>query len=192
MHTHASQVHYKEFAPACLSYASPGTAGSSCAAHSPQSTSSACGEAGACDTLPGCDVSSPGCSGASGPSGAAGTAIVLVHGYGGGVFAWRHVMEALALQCQCRVVAFDRPGFGLTARPSITAEQRGGPHNPYALDNQVELMMQLCAQLGIRRVLLVAHADACLMALRCGGCAGLSRQGAARPCRAGSKRWRAA
>ena len=39
-------------------------------------------------------------------------AVVLVHSFGGGVFAWRHVMEALALQCGCRVVAFDRPAFG--------------------------------------------------------------------------------
>lgn len=41
-----------------------------------------------------------------------GIAVVLVHGFGGGVFAWRHVMEPLAMQCQCRVVAFDRPAFG--------------------------------------------------------------------------------
>ncbi len=39
-------------------------------------------------------------------------AIVLVHGFGAGVFAWRHVMEPLAYQCQCRVLAFDRPAFG--------------------------------------------------------------------------------
>ena len=30
---------------------------------------------------------------------------------------------------------------------------------------QAELMMQLCSQLGLRRVLLLAHADACLLAL---------------------------
>lgn len=38
--------------------------------------------------------------------------IMLIHGFGGGVFAWRHIMEPLAIQCQCRVVAFDRPAFG--------------------------------------------------------------------------------
>jgi pimeloyl-ACP methyl ester carboxylesterase len=41
-----------------------------------------------------------------------GVAIVLIHGFGAGVFCWRHIMEALAMQCHCRVVAFDRPGFG--------------------------------------------------------------------------------
>jgi pimeloyl-ACP methyl ester carboxylesterase len=40
------------------------------------------------------------------------TAIVLLHGFGGGVFAWRHVLEPLAAAVGVRVVAFDRPGFG--------------------------------------------------------------------------------
>ena len=40
------------------------------------------------------------------------TGIVLVHGFGAGVFAWRHIMQPLAQKCSCRVVAFDRPGFG--------------------------------------------------------------------------------
>jgi len=38
--------------------------------------------------------------------------LVLVHGFGGGVFQWRHLMEGLALRTQARVVAFDRPAFG--------------------------------------------------------------------------------
>ena len=43
--------------------------------------------------------------------------IVLVHGFGGGVFSWRHVMGVLARQVGCTVAAFDRPGWGLTSRP---------------------------------------------------------------------------
>lgn len=39
-------------------------------------------------------------------------AIVLVHGFGGGVFSWRHVMQPLADAAGIRVVALDRPGFG--------------------------------------------------------------------------------
>ena len=38
--------------------------------------------------------------------------IVLVHGFGGGVFSWRHIMQPLADQCGVRVITFDRPGFG--------------------------------------------------------------------------------
>lgn len=38
--------------------------------------------------------------------------ILLVHGFGGGVFAWRHLLQPLADAVGVRVVAFDRPGFG--------------------------------------------------------------------------------
>lgn len=51
-------------------------------------------------------------AGGAGASAGSSVGILLVHGFGGGVFAWRHVMEALAMQCHCRVVAFDRPAFG--------------------------------------------------------------------------------
>jgi len=40
------------------------------------------------------------------------TGVVLIHGYGSGVFTWRHIMWPLARQCRCRVIAFDRPAFG--------------------------------------------------------------------------------
>jgi len=40
------------------------------------------------------------------------TGIVLIHGYGGGAFSWRHVLGPLARSTGCRVIAFDRPAFG--------------------------------------------------------------------------------
>jgi hypothetical protein len=55
-----------------------------------------------------------GLEGAFGPGveAACDCAVVLVHGFGGGVFAWRHLMQPLAAAVGARVVAFDRPGFG--------------------------------------------------------------------------------
>lgn len=41
-----------------------------------------------------------------------GTAILLVHSFGGGAFSWRHLMQPLADACGLPVLAFDRPGFG--------------------------------------------------------------------------------
>ena len=38
--------------------------------------------------------------------------ILLVHGFGAGAFAWRHIMQPLADAAGCRVLAFDRPAFG--------------------------------------------------------------------------------
>ena len=95
------RVHYKEVWPSGL------LSGSRCQAGSASPGSSASSDADG--------ASVGGSASASGSGGGAwdsGTGIVLVHGFGGGVFAWRHIMEALALQCQCRVVAFDRPAFG--------------------------------------------------------------------------------
>ena len=39
-------------------------------------------------------------------------AVVLIHGFGAGCFAWRLIMPHLAQKLGCRVYAFDRPGFG--------------------------------------------------------------------------------
>lgn len=67
-------------------------------------------------------------------------AVVLVHGFGGGVFSWRHVMGVLAHQVGCMVVAFDRPGWGLTSRPRKKEwEDRKFP-NPYELESQVSYL----------------------------------------------------
>lgn len=63
--------------------------------------------------------------------------IVLVHGFGGGVFSWRHVMGVLARQVGCTVAAFDRPGWGLTSRPRRKDWEDKEMPNPYKLDTQV-------------------------------------------------------
>lgn len=42
-------------------------------------------------------------------------AFILLHGFGASTFSWRHIMEPLAEYG--RVIAYDRPGFGLTSRP---------------------------------------------------------------------------
>ena len=39
--------------------------------------------------------------------------MVLVHSFGGGAFSWRHVLQPLANRTGRRVVALDRPGFGV-------------------------------------------------------------------------------
>ena len=40
---------------------------------------------------------------------------ILLHGFGASTFSWREVMAPLAEAGQ--VIAYDRPGFGLTERP---------------------------------------------------------------------------
>lgn len=63
--------------------------------------------------------------------------IVLVHGFGGGVFSWRHVMGVLARQTGCKVAAYDRPGWGLTSRLRAEDWEEKELSNPYKLEIQV-------------------------------------------------------
>lgn len=92
--------------------------------------------------------------------------IVLVHGFGGGVFSWRHVMGVLARQVGCTVAAFDRPGWGLTSRPHQKDWEVNHLPNPYKLDNQVDLLLSFCAEMGFSSVILVGHDDGGLLALK--------------------------
>lgn len=93
------RVHYKEVWPSGMLNSGGGGGGRSSGSPGASRSSSSSDGGGSAGS-------------GSGGNDLSGTGIVLVHGFGGGVFAWRHVMEALALQCQCRVVAFDRPAFG--------------------------------------------------------------------------------
>lgn len=78
------------------------------------------------------------------------TAFVLLHGFGASTFSWHPVAEELAGTLP--VVAFDRPGFGLTERP---LDWTGA--DPYAPDTQADLTIALMDELSIERAVLVGH-----------------------------------
>ncbi|KAL3375392.1 hypothetical protein AABB24_006732 [Solanum stoloniferum] len=92
--------------------------------------------------------------------------IVLVHGFGGGVFSWRNVMGVLAQQVGCAVTAFDRPGWGLTSRPFRTDWEKNHLPNPYTIDAQVDMLLSFCSEMGFTSVVLVGHDDGGLLALK--------------------------
>ncbi|XP_076929682.1 uncharacterized protein LOC143594191 [Bidens hawaiensis] len=92
--------------------------------------------------------------------------IVLVHGFGGGVFSWRHVMGELSRHVNCVVVAFDRPGWGLTSRPRRDEWESNNLPNPYMLDAQVDMLLSFCKEMGLSSVVLVGHDDGGLLALK--------------------------
>ena len=75
-----------------------------------------------------------------------GAPILLVHGFGGSTFGWRHVMPLLA--AGHRVVAVDVPGFGFSDRsPSLVLSQ----------GRQAERMVSLLDHLGIARAVVIGH-----------------------------------
>lgn len=91
--------------------------------------------------------------------------IILIHGFGGGVFSWRHIMGPLARQTGQPVVAFDRPGWGLTSRPGRAEWEEKKMSNPYELNTQVNLLFSFCREMGFSSVVLVGHDDGGLLAL---------------------------
>lgn len=78
--------------------------------------------------------------------------VILLHGFGASVYSWRAVSETMA--DHWRVIAFDRPAFGLTDRP-LPAVWQG--ENPYSFNSQVELTIALMDALKIGQAILIGH-----------------------------------
>lgn len=77
--------------------------------------------------------------------------MVLMHGFGASTFSWRKVIAPLSKHAE--VIAYDRPGFGFTERPT---EWKGA--NPYSFEGNFELLDALIAKYGKNRnVVLVGH-----------------------------------
>ncbi|MCX8068840.1 MAG: alpha/beta hydrolase [Anaerolineae bacterium] len=85
-------------------------------------------------------------------------AFLLLHGFAASTFSWREVMEPMAEWGT--VVAFDRPGFGLTERPM----EWEGP-SPYGPEAQAALTVGLMDALGIERTVLVGNSAGGALAL---------------------------
>jgi pimeloyl-ACP methyl ester carboxylesterase len=86
--------------------------------------------------------------------------VVLLHGFAASVFSWRKVMEPLSEAGM--VVAFDRPGFGLTERP---VPGDWGGESPYSSEAQADLTVAVLDELGIDRAVLVGHSAGGTIAL---------------------------
>jgi pimeloyl-ACP methyl ester carboxylesterase len=76
---------------------------------------------------------------------AEGPTLVLLHGFPGSSFDWRHVMAALAPRW--RMLTCDLLGFGLSAKPD----------RRYSLFEQADLVEELLAARGVTRAALLAH-----------------------------------
>jgi pimeloyl-ACP methyl ester carboxylesterase len=71
--------------------------------------------------------------------------VLVLHGFPTCSFDWRHVLPVLGQRR--RVVLFDFPGFGLSAKP----DQR------YSIRRQADVAEAVCAALGLVRIALVTH-----------------------------------
>ncbi|MEX1253874.1 MAG: alpha/beta fold hydrolase [Dehalococcoidia bacterium] len=87
-----------------------------------------------------------------------GEAVVLIHGWNGSTFNYRHAIPELAQHF--RVVALDLKGYGYSERPK---------HGEYTLASQVELVRGLMDRLGVERVHVVGHSMGGDIAMRFAG-----------------------
>jgi pimeloyl-ACP methyl ester carboxylesterase len=88
-------------------------------------------------------------------------AIVLIHGFGASTFSWREVLKPLS--SFGRVVAYDRPAFGLTSRP-MPGEWEG--ESPYSFQAQISLLLSFLERVNISEVVLVGHSAGGAVALQ--------------------------
>lgn len=88
--------------------------------------------------------------------------MILLHGFGASVFSWNRVMKPLAEVTGSKVVAFDRPAFGLTSRvfpfqhPTPDAENKK-PLNPYCTAFSVLATLYFVDFLAAEKAILVGY-----------------------------------
>jgi pimeloyl-ACP methyl ester carboxylesterase len=91
--------------------------------------------------------------------------LVLIHGSFLSLYSWRNVLQPLAQHG--KVIAFDRPAFGLTSRPLPRPQDHSNPYSPEA---QADVIIALLDRLGIQQAVLVGSSaggtTAILAALR--------------------------
>ena len=92
-------------------------------------------------------------------SGAGEPTFLLLHGFGSSTFSWRNVLAPLGEEGTA--VAFDRPAFGLTDRPLTWTST-----NPYSLQGQEDLTLDLMDALGIKEAVLVGNSSGGALAVR--------------------------
>ncbi|XP_019096644.1 PREDICTED: uncharacterized protein LOC104764801 [Camelina sativa] len=94
--------------------------------------------------------------------------MILLHGFGASVFSWNRVMKPLARLVRSKVLAFDRPAFGLTSRifhPFSGTTNDAKPLNPYSMVYSVLTTLYFIDFLAAEKAILVGHSAGCLVAV---------------------------
>ncbi|XP_073017372.1 uncharacterized protein [Primulina eburnea] len=96
--------------------------------------------------------------------------LIMLHGFGSSVFSWSRVMKPLAQIMGSKVLAFDRPAFGLTSRAnaikhSSMYNKDGTPLNPYSMIFSVLATLFFINFLAAEKVILVGHSGGSLVAV---------------------------
>lgn len=103
-----------------------------------------------------------GAKGEEADAGKIGLPLILLHGFGASVFSWDRVMRPLARLVGSKVLAFDRPAFGLTSRLSYFGRSGIGggdatPLNPYSMAFSVLATLSFIDLLGAQKAILMGY-----------------------------------
>ncbi|OWM69851.1 uncharacterized protein LOC116196019 [Punica granatum] len=97
--------------------------------------------------------------------------MILLHGFGASIFSWNRALKPLAEATGSRVLAFDRPAFGLTSRVDLSSLNvlSGGedarPLNPYSMAFSVLATLYFINFLAADKAILVGHSAGSLVAV---------------------------
>ncbi|XP_027104046.1 uncharacterized protein [Coffea arabica] len=96
--------------------------------------------------------------------------MILLHGFMASTFSWHRVMKPLAQVTGSKVLAFDRPAFGLTswvdpANHSPTGSRDARPLNPYSIMFSALASRYFIDVLAAEKVILVGHSAGSLVAV---------------------------
>lgn len=99
--------------------------------------------------------------------------MILLHGFGASVYSWSRAMKPLAELTGSKVLAFDRPAFGLTSRVDASTHLSTGtndekPLNPYSLSFSVLATLYFIDFLAAEKIVLVGYAHfSCYWCVHC-------------------------
>uniref|UniRef100_A0A1S3XG42 AB hydrolase-1 domain-containing protein n=1 Tax=Nicotiana tabacum TaxID=4097 RepID=A0A1S3XG42_TOBAC len=96
--------------------------------------------------------------------------MILLHGFGASIYSWNRVMKPLAQVTGSKVLAFDRPAFGLTSRLNHVNDSSQGsedtrPFNPYSMVFSVLAALYFIDFLATEKAILVGHSAGSLVAV---------------------------
>ncbi|KAE8684970.1 Alpha/beta-Hydrolases superfamily protein isoform 2 [Hibiscus syriacus] len=96
-----------------------------------------------------------------------GLPMILLHGFGASVFSWNKVMKRLANLTGSKVLAFDRPAFGLTSRLDTFGTKANDvkPLNPYSMAFSVLATLYFIDFLAAEKAILVGHSAGSFVAV---------------------------
>lgn len=93
--------------------------------------------------------------------------MVLLHGFGASVFSWKKAMKPLAEATCSKVLAFDRPAFGLTSRVNLSSGIGDTkPLNAYSMAFSVLATLHFFDLLKAEKVILVGHSAGSSVAVK--------------------------